>query len=78
MRNYEIMIIVKPTLNEDETKAVVEKFSSVLTDNEAKIVEAKEIGQRELAYEIKNSKVGIIIYILLKLIMTKQLKNLIV
>ncbi len=58
MRNYEIMIIVKPTLNEDETKAVVEKFSSVLTDNEAKIVEAKEIGQRELAYEIKKFKSG--------------------
>ena len=56
MRNYEIMIIVKPTLNEDETKAVVEKFSSVLTDNEAKIVEAKEIGQRELTYEMKKFK----------------------
>lgn len=58
MRNYEIMIIVKPTLNEDETKDVIQKFSNVLTDNEAKIVEAKEMGQRELAYEIKKFKSG--------------------
>lgn len=58
MRNYEIMIIVKPTLNEDETKDVIQKFSNVLTDNEAKIVEAKEMGQRELAYEIKKFRTG--------------------
>lgn len=58
MRNYELMIIVRPTLNEEETKAVVENFSKVLTDNGSKIIESKEIGQRELAYEIKKFKSG--------------------
>ena len=58
MRNYELMIIVRPTLNEEENKAVVENFSKVLTDNGSKIIESKEIGQRELAYEIKKFKSG--------------------
>jgi small subunit ribosomal protein S6 len=58
MKNYEIMMIVKPTLSEDDTKKVVENFSKVLTENGATITESKEIGQRELAYEIKKFKSG--------------------
>lgn len=58
MRNYEIMMIVKPTLSEDETKAVVDSFAKVIKDNGSKVVESKEIGQRELAYEIKKFKSG--------------------
>jgi len=58
MRNYEIMFIVRPTLGEDEIKKVVENFASILTSNGAKVIETKEMGQRELAYEIKNFKSG--------------------
>ena len=53
MKNYEIMIIVKATLSEDETKKVIDNFGKILTDNGAKIVSTKDMGQRELAYEIK-------------------------
>ena len=42
MRNYEIMIIVKPTLSEEDTKKVVENFSNILTTNRAKIIGTKE------------------------------------
>ena len=58
MRNYEIMFIVRPTLGEDEIKKVVENFSSILTSNGATVIDTKEMGQRELAYEIKNFKSG--------------------
>ena len=58
MKNYEIMIIVKATLSEGETKKVLDNFGKVLTDNGAKIVSTKDMGQRELAYEIKKSKSG--------------------
>lgn len=58
MRKYEIMIIVKPTLSEEDTKKVVENFSNILTTNGAKIIGTKEMGQRELAYEIKKYKSG--------------------
>ena len=58
MRNYEIMFIVKTTIGEDEVKAVVKKFQDVLTKDGAKNLELTEMGQRELAYEIKDCKTG--------------------
>ncbi|NLC93131.1 MAG: 30S ribosomal protein S6 [Treponema sp.] len=58
MREYEIMFIVRPTLGEDEVKKVVKEFSETLTSNGAKITDTKEMGQRELAYEIKDFKSG--------------------
>lgn len=58
MTNYEIMFIVRPTLSEDEIKKVIESFGKVLTDNGSKIIGTKDIGQKELAYEIKKFKSG--------------------
>ena len=58
MRNYEIMFIVRPTLSEDEVKKVVNNFKKVITDNGSKVTDVKEMGQRELAYEIKKCKSG--------------------
>ena len=58
MRKYEIMFIVRPTLSEDEIKATAKSFEKVLKDNGAKVLETEELGQKELAYEIKNFKSG--------------------
>jgi len=58
MRNYEIMFIVRPTLSEDEIKKVSNDFAKVIKDNGSKVTEIKEMGQRELAYEIKDFKTG--------------------
>ena len=53
MRNYEIMFIVKPTLEEDEIKKVATSFQKTLEDNGAKLTNVDAWGQRTLAYEIK-------------------------
>ena len=58
MKNYEIMFIVKTTIGEDEVKATSKKFQDILTSEKAKIVDFNEMGQRELAYEIKDCKTG--------------------
>ena len=58
MKNYEIMFIVRPTLSEEEVKKVSQNFSNNLTSNGAKIIESKDLGQKELAYEIKKFKSG--------------------
>ena len=58
MRKYEIMFIARPTLSVDEKKNVITKFSKILTDNKATITGEKDMGQRELAYEIKDFKSG--------------------
>ena len=58
MRNYEIMFIVRPTLSEEEIKKVSENFKNIISNNGANVTDFKEIGQRELAYEIKKFKSG--------------------
>ncbi|MBR3229879.1 MAG: 30S ribosomal protein S6 [Bacilli bacterium] len=58
MKHYEIMFIVRPTLGEDEVKKVVKSFSKIITDNGSKVTDEKSMGQRELAYEIKDFKSG--------------------
>lgn len=58
MKKYEIMFIVKPTLEETSIKKAFEDMKKVLTDNKANILGEKEMGQRDLAYEIKKHKTG--------------------
>lgn len=58
MNKYEIMFIVKPTLEEASIKKAFKNIKKLLTDNKATILEEKEMGQRELAYEIKKHKTG--------------------
>ena len=58
MKKYEIMYIVKPTLGEDELKKVNETLKNGLTSKGANIIDFKEMGQKELAYEINKHKSG--------------------
>lgn len=58
MRKYEIMFIVKPDIEEVNIKQVAEDMKKVLESNNAKILEVKEMGQRDLAYEINKYKTG--------------------
>ena len=53
---YEIMFIVRPNLEEDAVKKVAAAFEKVLTDNGATITSTKDLGQKELAYEINTHK----------------------
>ena len=56
--NYEILFIVKPDLEEKAIKKIAKDLEKVLVDKKAKILSSKEMGQKELAYEIKDQKSG--------------------
>ena len=58
MRKYEIMFVVKPDLEEATIKKVAEDMKSVLESNNAKVLDTKEMGQRDLAYEMNKYKTG--------------------
>lgn len=58
MRKYELMFIVKPDLEESAIKGVFESIKKLLKDEKATILEEKEMGQRDLAYEINKYKTG--------------------
>lgn len=59
MRKYEIMYVMRPTLDDEEKKALVERFDDVLTSNGAEIIESKDWGKRRLAYEIDDLREGL-------------------
>ena len=54
MREYELMYIIQPAIEEEAKKALVERFNDILTSNGAEIIESKEWGKRRLAYEIND------------------------
>ena len=58
MRKYEVMFIVRPDLEVEANKQVAESMKKILTDKGATIIDEKEMGQKELAYEIKKYKTG--------------------
>jgi small subunit ribosomal protein S6 len=58
MRKYEIMYIIRPNMDDEARKALVERFNNVLTENGAEITNVKEWGKRRLAYEINDFRDG--------------------
>ena len=58
MYKYEIMFIVKTTKDEATVKETVGSLKSIITDMNGKIVDAKEMGRRDLAYPIKKEISG--------------------
>lgn len=66
MRKYEVMFIVKPDLEEATIKETAATMKSILEEKGATIVEAKDMGQKELAYEVKSYKTGYYFYYLVE------------
>ena len=49
MKKYEMMFIVKATMESDAVKATAEGIKKIVTDCEGKVVEFKELGEKKLA-----------------------------
>ena len=60
---YEVLYVLNPTLTEEETQAIVEKFKTLIEQN-GTVDEMEEWGKRKLAYEINYLTEGY--YVLVK------------
>ena len=58
MNKYETVFILTPVLSDAQMKEAVEKFTKVLTDNGATIVNEELWGLRKLAYPIQKKSTG--------------------
>lgn len=58
MNKYESMYILKPDLDEETRKSLIEKFKGLVEQNGGKVEAVDEWGQRKLAYEIDYIKEG--------------------
>ena len=58
MKKYEIMFIIRPNLEDEQKKQVIEHFTNVLTEKNSEIVKVDNLGMRNLAYEINDFRKG--------------------
>jgi small subunit ribosomal protein S6 len=57
MNKYETMYIISPTLDEEQVKALVEKFNNLISEH-GEIEKVEEWGRKKLAYEVQDQKEG--------------------
>ena len=58
MTKYEIMFIVKATMEEDKIKAVSDELQKLINKKPSKVIEFKEMGRKKLAYPINKEVSG--------------------
>ena len=63
MNKYELAVILKPILEEEEQKAEFEKIQALITKLGGTIDKVDEWGRRKLAYEIQKHSEGVYSFI---------------
>ena len=58
MTKYEIMFIVRATLDEASLAKITKEVQGLITDNKSKVIEFKDMGRKKLAYEINKEVSG--------------------
>lgn len=58
MRNYENLVIVKPTFTAEEIQASIKAIEETITSNGGEIATTDTMGMRKLAYPINKSERG--------------------
>ena len=57
MNKYETMYIISPTVDDEQVKALVEKFNDLISEH-GEIEKVEEWGRKKLAYEVQDQKEG--------------------
>ncbi len=70
MTKYEIMFIVKATLEENVIQNITKDVQKLISDNKGKVVDFKEMGRKKLAYPINKEVSGF--YYLMNVEATKE------
>jgi len=58
MNKYEMMFIVKTTLDEEAANKVSKTYEDIITSMKGKLTDSKNLGNKKLAYPIKKEATG--------------------
>jgi small subunit ribosomal protein S6 len=58
MTKYEIMYVVRPTVLEEDRKALIAELNEIFTSRNSEVTNVNEWGMRDLAYEIDKHRKG--------------------
>lgn len=56
MKNYELLLMIKPNIDSEEVQTMVDKISESVTALEGKVSDSDLMGRKKLAYDINNFK----------------------
>lgn len=73
MTKYEIMYVIRPTVLEDDRKALIEELNTIFTSRDSQVVKVDEWGIKDLAYEIDKHKKGY--YVVLDVVSNDEARN---
>lgn len=63
MKKYEVMYIIRPTVEEEDIKKLIAQINDIFVTRDSKILELKEIGLKDLAYEIEHHRKGYYVWL---------------
>ena len=63
MKKYEVMYIVRPNVEKEELKNIINNFNDIFVKMNSEVLELKEIGLKDLAYEIDHHKKGYYVWL---------------
>jgi small subunit ribosomal protein S6 len=64
MKKYEFMYIIRPTVESESIKKIVNHFNEIFVKYDSQVLELKELGLKDLAYEIEHHKKGYYVWLL--------------
>jgi small subunit ribosomal protein S6 len=64
MKKYEVMYIIRPTIESESIKRVIDNFNEIFVKYDSQVLELKELGLKDLAYEIEHHKKGYYVWLL--------------
>ena len=66
MKKYEVMYILNPSLDQDAIAQEIASINAIFSNNDSKVLEQKEMGLKELAYEIAKNRKGYYVWALVE------------
>lgn len=72
-RDYELGIILNPEVNEEQTRAILDRVEQIVAQHEGEVVKVNQWGRRRMAYPIERQRDGY--YVFLDMILTPETVN---
>ena len=67
MKNYELLTILKPSLDSEEVDKVVEKLGADIAEMGGNVISTDKIGRKKLAFDVQNFRDGFFVTTILSL-----------
>jgi small subunit ribosomal protein S6 len=58
MNMYETVVIINPSMSDDDTKAIIDKLTEIIKTAGGEMLKVDAWGKRKLAYEMNKQKLG--------------------